>query len=282
VQPIFVGDVQGCADELSEIVLRGDREFGKAWELWLVGDLINRGPANLRVLELVRERTEAGRARMVLGNHDLAFVRAFHGLQEPGPHDTLDELLQHPEAEAWVEWLRRRPLVEIGTLGERPFAMVHASVHPDWGLREVRARADAAEAELGHAQPERCVALLRADPKPRKAADVLGRLTRCRSVARDGSWSSRPPEVAGRGSSPWHEAWRKRRHGYGVVYGHWALQGLHVAGGLRGLDTGCVHHGRDHDGFLTAWIPDLTCADPFAKTERQFWQVRARRRYYPD
>ena len=66
---------------------------------------------------------------------------------------------------------------------------------------------------------------------------------------------------------------------------HWATQGLHLAPGLRGLDTGCVHHGRDRDGFLTAWLPDAEgpqeSGGPFAVAEPPLWQIPARRRYYP-
>jgi hypothetical protein len=80
----------------------------------------------------------------------------------------------------------------------------------------------------------------------------------------------------------WHERWSERAHGYGVVYGHWALQGLHVEPWLRGLDTGCVHHGRDHEGFLSAWLPDARAHAPFALPDAHFLQVRAHRRYYAD
>jgi hypothetical protein len=63
------------------------------------------------------------------------------------------------------------------------------------------------------------------------------------------------------------------------VYGHWSLQGLHVARGLRGLDTGCVHHGRGRDGLLTAWTPDER-PDPFGVPDDRFVQVRAHARYW--
>jgi bis(5'-nucleosyl)-tetraphosphatase (symmetrical) len=280
VRPVFVGDVQGCADELQELLDRGDRSFGREWEPWLVGDLLNRGPANLRVLTAVRERVDAGRARVVLGNHDLAFVRTLHGLRAPSPHDTLGELLEHPDANDWAEWLRRLPVAETGTLGGAPFAMVHAAVHPEWDLSELVRSARAVEAELGHADRDRALALLGATGAPQDLADVLGRLTRCRSVGPGDGWSSLLPEE-NPGGVPLHGPWLARGHDYGVVYGHWALQGLHVAPGLRGLDTGCVHHGRDHVGFLTAWLPDPDDSAAFAIPDRRFWQVRARRRYYP-
>ena len=82
------------------------------------------------------------------------------------------------------------------------------------------------------------------------------------------------------GHCGWHREWAARRHDYAVVYGHWALQGLHLAPGLRGLDTGCVHHGRGRTGFLTAWLPDPGSAAPFSLPDDSFWQIPARRAYY--
>ena len=67
MQQIFVGDVQGCADELDELLARARDAFGDGFELWVVGDLVNRGPDNLRPLERVRELVEQGRAHYVLG-----------------------------------------------------------------------------------------------------------------------------------------------------------------------------------------------------------------------
>jgi hypothetical protein len=154
--------------------------------------------------------------------------------------------------------------------------MVHAAVHPHWDLETLARRAREAEARLGH--PDRTVAkrLLASDPEADAALDALLLITNCRSVSSEGSWSNAEPVAP---AVPWHVAWSLRAHPYGVVYGHWALQGLHVTPRLRGLDTGCVHHGRDHEGFLTAWVPSLAREDPFALPDREFWQIRAHRRY---
>lgn len=273
MQRIFVGDVQGCADELEEILARARRELGNAFELWSVGDLVNRGPKSHRALALVRERVEAGRGQLVLGNHELALLARWLGLRGHRPSDTLEDLLERPDLDEWCEWLRRRPLAVAGELGRRPFLLVHASVHPSWTREETLAAASQVEAQL--AAPDR--AALK-DLLVRRS-DALGRLVSCRSVLSNGGWSKELPELL-EGAEPWHVAWARAGHGYGVVYGHYSMQGLHVAEGLRGLDTGCVHHQRGRDGFLTAWIPDPRSADPFRTPDERFWQVRARRRYY--
>ena len=121
--------------------------------------------------------------------------------------------------------------------------------------------------------------MLSACPAPDDASDLLARLTRCRSVSPQGNWS---PEEPAADREAWHRAWSRREHAYGVVYGHWSLQGLHVAPRLRGLDTGCVHHGRGRDGALTAWLPDPDSETPFATPDDRFWSVPARSAYYAE
>ena len=273
MQRIFLGDVQGCADELEEILARARREFGNNFELWSVGDLVNRGPHSYRALARVREHVEAGRGQLVLGNHELALLARWLGVRPAGPSDTMEDLLERPDLDEWCEWLRRRPLALADELGASPFVMVHAAVAPDWSRAEALAAAREAEARL--ATPDR--AALAAALRERDAN--FGRLVSCRSALANGGWSSDPPDQLA-GAEPWHAAWARAGHDYGVVYGHWAWQGLHVAPRLRGLDTGCVHHGRDRDGFLTAWLPDPRAQDAFAVPDARFWHVRAHRPYY--
>jgi bis(5'-nucleosyl)-tetraphosphatase (symmetrical) len=276
MQRIFVGDVQGCGDELDELLARARSDFGDRLEVWFVGDLVNRGPHNLRVLRTVRDLVEGGRGRVVLGNHDVGLLMTAAGLRHLGPRDSIRDVLEAPDADDWIDWLRRRPLAVGGVLGERPFVMVHASVHPNWKLGKVLRMARRVEARLG--DPDRTVFHRFLAKQPfGKRRDAMDRLTRCRSVAANGAWSDELPDATSRA---WHRVWARRGHAYGVVYGHWALQGLHVAPGLRGLDTGCVHHGHDHDGALTAWLPDEQRANPFDVPDDRFWQVSARRVYY--
>ncbi len=279
-QPVFVGDVQGCADELDELLERARAAFGDGFELWVVGDLINRGPYNLRALSRVRELVEAGRGHYVLGNHELILLRIAAGQQTLSELDSVGDVLGSSAASDWIEWLRRRPLMLGGRIGGQRFAMVHAGVHPDWGFEELTQRARAAEQRLGGPDQAAAERFLAADPAGDPDREALEILTHCRSVTAAGAWSSEPPELLGEAYRPWHEAWAARGHGYGVVYGHWALQGLHVAPWLRGLDTGCVHHGRGRRGVLTAWLPDPTTETPFAAPDENLWEIPARRPYY--
>jgi bis(5'-nucleosyl)-tetraphosphatase (symmetrical) len=274
VQPIFVGDVQGCDDEFAELLARAQAEFGSDFELWSVGDLINRGPDNRSPLARVRELEERGRAHYVLGNHELSLLKCWLGLREVSEFDTFQDVLDAPDADEWIEWIRTRPLAVTGQLGPQPFAMVHASAAPEWSLADLEAAAREVEAKL-RAPIENVRAYLAESPEPRD--DHLGRLTRARSVGGGGFWTAEEPVGKQRA---WHEAWLENDPDYAVVYGHWAMQGLHKAKGVRGLDTGCVHHGRGRDGSLTGWWPDTTRKRPFDLPDERFWSIPARRAYY--
>ncbi|MCP5043786.1 MAG: hypothetical protein GY944_22385 [bacterium] len=287
MQKIFVGDVQGCGDEFQQLVERAERTFGGDYELWCVGDLINRGPKNLLPLRLMRELVDDGRGVFILGNHELGLLRVWLGIWELEPKNTYSEVLGSDECEMWIDWLRRQPLARCGVIGNSRFAMVHAAAHPEWTVDDIESSARRIEARLVSDDVVDLQALLGEDDTSADAAllqdrDVLGRLTRCRSVDANGVWSSAPPRKPTR---PWHQAWSERPHDYGMIYGHWSQQGLHVAPGLRGLDTGCVHHGRGREGFLTAWLPrdedqGVFAEDQFAVPDDRFWRIDARRSYY--
>lgn len=306
-QRVFVGDVQGCADELEALVERAHTDFAGDFELLLTGDLVNRGPASFRVLQRVRRLQDAGRARTVLGNHDLWLATVGHGLATPARGDSLGDVLERPDAAEWLAWLLRQPLLIADTLGDARFALVHASLAPEWTLAQAGALAAELSARLADPRPAAARAFLAAAHAARQARkrqgtaaaqpvdppasgepvgggepallDALGRFITARTATPGGGWSERLPGEVPVGE-PWHAAWSRAGHAFGVVYGHWALQRLHVAPRLRGLDTGCVHHGRGGDGFLTAWLPDAGARDPFATPDARFWHERARRQYW--
>lgn len=294
MQKIFVGDVQGCADELETLISRARAQYGDEFELWVAGDLVNRGPYSRRALEMVREFVDAGRGELILGNHEIFLISVALGVRELRSTDSLSEVLGAPDADDWIDWLRERPLVCRGQVARQDFAMVHASTHPEWSLDQLVERAGRVSERLSGPR-EAARDFLASEIKAGSPRDDLARMTRCRSVTPEGGWSSEEPVTP---ESAWHAAWTRQGHDYGLVYGHWARQGLHFAPGLRGLDTGCVHHGRDRDGFLTAWVPEpkpplahsgsansislglKSDLRAFDLPDDRIWQIPARRQYY--
>lgn len=224
---IFVGDIQGCRDELARLLERVAFDPA-ADEVHPVGDLVNRGPDSAGVLRLLREAGAGG----VLGNHDLHLLRVAAGERPPGARDTFHDVLDAPDRAALVGWLARRPVVREWD----DVILVHAGLHPAW------------------TGPDRSGPLADRLPgatHPRRSAEVSFALS-VRYCAPDGTRPSAdwpPPPAPFR---PWfdhyptHPAERRT-----VVFGHWARMGLVVRDRLRGLDTGCVWGQR-----LTAWIAE--------------------------
>jgi len=218
---VFIGDVQGCADELDELLERIGLDPGRH-ELWCVGDLVNRGPESARALRRLREIG----ARSVLGNHDLHLLAVARGQRRAREDDSFGDVLAAPDRAALLDWLAAQPLVQSWD----DLLVVHAGLHPRW--EDPRAVAAPLEHSIasGHI-PFR-------DPD-------LSFLTRARHCDPAGR---RPDDEIhpGPAFAPWYEHYRGART---VVFGHWASRGLVRGPRLRGLDTGCVW-----GGSLTAWL----------------------------
>src|ERR1043165_6760536 len=120
-----IGDIQGCHAEFCQLLdLIG---FSRSDDhLWLVGDLVNRGPASLQVLHEVMALGES--ATTVLGNHDFHLLTIAAGHRKPHRGDTLDAILAAPDRDAMIDSLSRRPLVFRD--GDR--LLVHAGLLPQW------------------------------------------------------------------------------------------------------------------------------------------------------
>src|SRR5260370_25018771 len=103
-----VGDIQGCYSEFRQLL--DTIAFEPARDrLWLVGDLVNRGPDSLSVLRTVKSLGAA--ATIVLGNHDFHLLIVAAGHRRPHPHATLSALLAAPDRGELLQWVPRRPPV---------------------------------------------------------------------------------------------------------------------------------------------------------------------------
>ena len=186
-----IGDVQGCAAELDVLLARLALDPSRD-RVWLVGDLVNRGPDSLGVLRKVIALGE--RAAVVLGNHDLHLLAVARG---GAPFKTGDESLRvvfdAPDRETLLDWLQSRPLlVHDRSLG---YTMLHAGLPPQWTLdtasrcageveRELRGeRSGAFLARMYGDQPDLWQDDLDAHERERFTVNCL---TRLRVVDRDG------------------------------------------------------------------------------------------------
>ena len=246
-----VGDLQGCYRELVQLLEQV--RFDPAHDvLWLTGDLVNRGPQSLECLRFVQSLGPA--ARTVLGNHDLHLLAVAFTGAAPKKKDTLQEILDAPDADELLGWLRQQPLMIVDE--RRQLAMVHAGIFPGWTIPQARALAQEVETVL---QSDRSVHFLQHmyGNEPDSWNDRLqgmGRLrfitnafTRMRICAlekkRQHALELRYKEdVAGipDGYVPWFTQFAPPP-GWRVLFGHWAALEAHTGvDNVIALDSGCV------------------------------------------
>jgi len=243
-----IGDVQGCLRELESLLERC--RFNPARDrLWFVGDLVNRGPDSLGVLRMVRSLGES--AITVLGNHDLHLISVAEGIGSKRADDTLQAVLDAPDCEELVAWLRTRPLIH----SEPPHVLVHAGLLPQWSVNEAVALAKEVESVLSGPDYRAFISLMYGsepvawNPELRGADRlrvIVNAMTRMRFCMPDGTMEFRTkggPGEAPFGFLPWFDVRGRLSAGSTMVVGHWSALGLHLREGLLALDSGCVWGG---------------------------------------
>lgn len=240
-----IGDVQGCGDELQQLLRKVS--FDPASDrLWFVGDLVNRGPKSLAVLRFVRDL--ADRAVVVLGNHDLHLVAQHEGIERAHAGDTFGDVLASPDAPELVAWLRRRPMMHA----EGSYAMVHAGLLPQWSVAKALSLAREVESALAGpnyrdflehmygAEPDRWDDALSGWDRLRVIVNAMTRMRFCDRAGR--------MDLQGKGTQPragflrWYETRPPADPGT-LVFGHWSQLGLVLERTVVGLDSGCVWGG---------------------------------------
>ncbi|MGQ9426251.1 symmetrical bis(5'-nucleosyl)-tetraphosphatase [Gilvimarinus sp. F26214L] len=243
-----VGDLQGCLDPLK--CLLDQVNFDPVRDrLWLCGDLVNRGPASLETLRFLYGIR--GSLVGVLGNHDLHLLALAWGTNAPRPKDTLAGILEAPDREELLNWLRHFKLVHHdASLG---FAMVHAGIPPIWTLSEAVARSREVEAVLQGEQYRTYFANMYGNEPDCWSEDLKGPerwrvitnyFTRMRFCSAEGRLELKcklGPDRAPEGFAPWFRHPSPALDESKLVFGHWAsLEGKTDREGLYALDTGCV------------------------------------------
>ena len=244
----LVGDIQGCGAALQRLLVEIDFSASRD-HLFVLGDLVNRGPDNLSTLQQLRGLDNS--VSCLLGNHDLHFLAAAHGVRPLHRSDTLNDILESPQREAWVEWVRQRPL----TLMADGWLMVHAGVAPQWDLQQTRSLAQEVETRL-RAPDLRAFLQVMYGNEPARWDDtltgndrlrmVINTLTRVRFLKPDGSLefgTKHGPDEQKDELIPWFDFPHRRTTGQPIAFGHWSALGLINRPELISLDTGCVWGG---------------------------------------
>ena len=243
---VAIGDLQGCAASLEELLAKIDERA----RLVFVGDLVNRGPDSLGTLRRVRALGE--RCVALLGNHDLHLLAVAAGIRPAHDDDTLQEILDAPDAAELIEWVRARPLAHLqdGAL------FVHAGLLPQWGVSQTIALAHEVEERL-RAPDYRAFLATMYGNRPLQWSDsltgadrlrcILNALTRLRFVSLDGTMDLKlkgSMHSAPSGWLPWFDHPQRASRSTTVIFGHWSTLGLMLREDAIGIDTGCVWGGK--------------------------------------
>lgn len=245
-----IGDIQGCYDSLRRLL--DLCAFDPASDrLWLVGDLVNRGPQSLETLRLVQSLGPA--ALTVLGNHDLYLLMvAEGGAKFRGKDDTIQPILDAPDCSELLAWLRRQPLCHT----EGNFCLVHAGLLPQWTARRARKLAREVEAalqgpdyrefvmNLWGSEPARWSDKLKGWARLRVIVNAMTRMRFCTpdgvmELKTKGELANAPP-----GHLPWFAVPDRKSADAVLVTGHWSALGLQITPNLLSLDSGCLWGGH--------------------------------------
>ncbi len=244
-----VGDIQGCFASLQALLEKCSfsPEFDR---LWLVGDLVNRGPRSLETLRFVKGLGD--RAVTVLGNHDLSLLMAAEGFGKRHRSDTIDDILAAPDRDELLHWLRHQCLMHV----RGDYAMVHAGLLPAWSVAEARALAGEVEqalqaenyreflANMWGSEPGSWDSSLTGWPRLRVIVNAMTRMRFCSPAGEMDFKAKGELSQAPAGYLPWFEVPGRRSAATVLVTGHWSALGLRLEPNLLALDSGCLWGGK--------------------------------------
>ncbi|MEM8498733.1 MAG: symmetrical bis(5'-nucleosyl)-tetraphosphatase [Pseudomonadota bacterium] len=257
-----IGDLQGCFAPL-KCLLKQIHFNADADQLWVAGDLVNRGPDSLSTLRYLFERRDS--CQIVLGNHDLHMLAVAAGARKANQKDTFSDVLDATDSDKLLTWLQSQKLLHVDDSAK--VAMVHAGIPPIWNMDEAKARAAEVESVLHGEQANKLFESMYGEQPDSwndqasqsvRLRTITNYFTRMRFCTSDGVLdlkdkssirSTRP------GFLPWFEIGSQRLENYQLVFGHWAaLQGKTGVANIHALDTGCVWGGELTALNLHSWV----------------------------
>jgi bis(5'-nucleosyl)-tetraphosphatase (symmetrical) len=257
-----IGDLQGCFDALQRLLDKLKFDPAKD-QLWLAGDLVNRGPDSLASLRFVKSLGD--NAVTVLGNHDLhllAIAADHKTTKDPG----LKEILAAADTDELVDWLRRQPLLHYDA--QLDFALAHAGIYPGWTLQQALDYAEELHRMLASDNYLDFIHHMYGN-KPRSWRDelsswdrlrfIVNSFTRMRYCDEDGKLNLKDKGPIGSqraGSLPWFDMPQRQTREQRILFGHWSTAGRLNRQDVYALDTGCI------------WGGDLTALQLDAESPR--------------
>lgn len=249
-----IGDIQGCFDELQELV-KFIKFNPKKDQLWFVGDLVNRGPKSLETLRWVKSLGTS--AVTVLGNHDLHLLAAYAGAKDIRTTSSLYSVLQANDIDELIDWLRYQPLLCYNK--KLSFAMVHGGLAPQWNIKDALLYAKEVEHVLKSKKytdflfnmygdkPDHWDGRLKGWNRLRTITNFLTRVRYCNEKGEMSFEDKGPPGTQSKGMKPWFEITSRKSYDTTIAFGHWSTLGHIHEHNIISTDTGCLW-----GGMLTA------------------------------
>lgn len=244
-----IGDVQGCYEPLRRLLdlvkFEPDQD-----QLWLAGDLVNRGPHSLETLRFVKGLGDS--AITVLGNHDLHLIATVVSLGKTGRKDTLGPILRASDCDELIDWLRHQRLFHH----DQGFCMLHAGLPPQWDFAltlEMARETERAIQDDDHPRffrsmygnkPTLWQDDLSRTEKLRFAVNCFSRLRYCTvdgelDFSHKGAPGSQPSHLL-----PWYAVPGRKTRELKIIFGHWSTLGFYQGDNVFGIDTGCLWGGQ--------------------------------------
>jgi bis(5'-nucleosyl)-tetraphosphatase (symmetrical) len=242
----IVGDIQGCYDELIQLLALADFNQ-KTDELWVTGDLVARGPKSLETLRFIKSID----AKVILGNHDLHLLATAVGIHKVKEKDKTAPILKAEDSKELLTWLRKQPLLLEHP--EHKFIMVHAGILPSWSIKKAKRLAKEVEEKLHGSDyktllktmygnhPTQWKNSLSGIERTRYIINVFTRMRYC-TLNGELEFNNKlaPAQTNNSALKPWFDI-EPRDHKKPILFGHWAaLLGKTNQDDVYALDTGCV------------------------------------------
>lgn len=253
-----IGDIQGCFSSFIKLLdkINFDKKTDK---LWLVGDIINRGPESAKMLEWIYKNQDS--IQIVLGNHDLHLIAVYYKVREIQKYDTIDDILKHNDCEKWITWLKEQPLIHYDN--QLNYLMVHAGIPPQFDLQEALDHAEDLSKKLSGKlfktkqdythflknlfgnNPNNWEDAKNNDiDKDRYLINAFTRMRHCKETGELDLNYKGPDLTQDNNFKAWFLWEDKKIKDTKIIFGHWAAlfskHEINVMPNIFALDTGCV------------------------------------------
>ena len=245
-----IGDIQGCYQQLSELLRKLDFKSDKD-KLWFAGDIVNRGPDSLKTIRFIKSLED--NAVTVLGNHDLHLLAIANGRRKQNKKDTIQEILLAKDSDQLLDWLIQRPLMHYQK--KNNVCLVHAGINPVWSTKQALSYSKEVEGILQSSKAHEFFHHMYGD-KPAKWSNKLSgwdrlrfitnSFTRMRYIGENMNLCLKEKGAPGKqpeGIKPWFE-FESVNTDLNIVFGHWSTLKDPKLEHLYPLDTGCLWGGK--------------------------------------